>query len=57
MKIKHRIAELDLMVEGSMPRRVKALVIEWAIDHQQALLKDWQLAEQHQPLNKIEPLE
>ena len=43
--------------EGTLPRRAKALVIEWAIDHRQALLEDWKLAEQHQPLNKIEPLE
>ena len=34
-----------------------SLVIEWAVEHKQDLLNDWKLAEQHQPLNKIEPLE
>jgi len=45
------------IIEGSLPKRAKALVIEWAIEHRQDLLNDWKLAEQHQPLNKIEPLE
>jgi len=36
---------------------IEALVIEWAVEHRQDLLNDWKLAEQHQPLNKIEPLE
>ena len=50
------IETLELL-EGSLPRRVKALVIEWAVEHRQALMEDWQLAQQHQPLRKIEPLE
>ncbi|MCC8459719.1 DUF4160 domain-containing protein [Photorhabdus aegyptia] len=45
------------VMEGSLPKRAKAMVIEWAVEHRQDLLNDWQLAEQHQPLNKIEPLE
>jgi hypothetical protein len=49
--------ETMTVLEGALPRRAKALVIEWAVEHRQALLDDWQLAEQHQPLNKIEPLE
>jgi hypothetical protein len=50
------IETLEIM-EGALPRRAKALVIEWAMDHRQDLLNDWHLAEQHKPLNKIEPLE
>ncbi|TDB53396.1 DUF4160 domain-containing protein [Photorhabdus luminescens] len=50
------IETLEVM-EGSLPKRAKAMVIEWAVEHRQDLLNDWQLAEQHQPLNKIEPLE
>ncbi|NWO04332.1 MAG: hypothetical protein HLX50_01080 [Alteromonadaceae bacterium] len=44
-------------MEGELPRRAKALVIEWAIEYRQDLLNDWALAEQHQPLNRIDPLE
>jgi hypothetical protein len=43
--------------EGTLPKRAKALVIEWAVEHRSDLARDWELAEQHQPLNKIEPLE
>lgn len=50
------IETLELM-EGSLPRRAKTLVVEWAIEHRNDLLRDWQLAEQHQPLEKIDPLE
>ncbi|MCI0332675.1 MAG: DUF4160 domain-containing protein [Planctomycetes bacterium] len=34
-----------------------SLVVEWAALHQGELLQRWQQARQHQPLNKIEPLE
>lgn len=45
------------IIEGTLPKRAKALVIEWAVEHRQDLLKDWELAEQHAPLKKIDPLE
>jgi len=45
------------ILEGSLPKRANTLIIEWAIDHRHDLLIDWKLAEQHQPLKKIEPLE
>jgi hypothetical protein len=45
------------LLEGSLPRRVKALVIEWAIDHRKELVEDWRLAELHESLKKIAPLE
>ena len=44
-------------IEGALPKRAKALVLDWAVDHRQDLLRDWQLALQHQPLNRIAPLE
>ena len=50
------IETLEIM-DGSLPKRARALVIEWAIEYRLDLLNDWKLAEQHQPLNKIEPLE
>jgi Domain of unknown function (DUF4160) len=42
---------------GELPRRVLALVLEWAADHRVELLEDWRLAEAHQPLHSIDPLE
>lgn len=45
------------LLEGHLPARAKSLVIEWAIENRQSLLQDWQLAEKHQPLRKIKPLE
>ena len=45
------------VLEGQLPKRARALVVEWAVEHRQELLNDWLLAEEHQPLNKIEPLE
>jgi hypothetical protein len=49
------IPELSLM-EGSLPRRVIALVLEWAFEHRQELLANWELAVARKPLRKISPL-
>ena len=43
--------------EGKLPRRALALVLEWAADHRDELLEDWRLAEAHQPIIRIPPLE
>ena len=45
------------VVEGRFPRRALKAVMEWHELHHDDLLEDWLLAEQHQPLNKIPPLE
>jgi hypothetical protein len=42
---------------GKLSPRVLGLVIEWATQHQQELLDDWQLAQRHDPLKKIDPLQ
>jgi len=42
---------------GHLPRRVRALVLEWAAEHREELHENWRLAEAHQPLHAIEPLE
>lgn len=44
------------LVEGSLPRRVISLVLEWAFDHREELLNDWELALTKQPLVPIPPL-
>jgi hypothetical protein len=45
------------MIQGSLPRRARILVIEWAIENRTALLENWRLAREHQPLRSIVPLE
>lgn len=42
---------------GKLPRRARALVLEWAAEHRDELQANWDLAENHLPLNPIDPLE
>ena len=51
-----RIETLE-MTEGHLPKRAKAMVLEWAAEHQQELMTNWNLADGHRPLRKILPLE
>jgi hypothetical protein len=44
------------IIEGQLPKRVIALVLEWAFEHRDELMEDWRLAEANKPLRKIEPL-
>lgn len=47
----------DLRVlRGSLPRRALALVLEWAEEHRDELREDWNLCNQLQTPNPIEPL-
>lgn len=45
------------VTRGSLPRRALALVLEWAVEHRQALLEDWDLCSQLKPPKPIPPLE
>lgn len=45
------------VIEGSMPRRALALILEWASLHRLELLEDWLLCEKNQQPKKISPLE
>jgi Domain of unknown function (DUF4160) len=47
----------DGVVEGRFPRRALQLVLEWYTTHRQALMENWELAEQRKPLKPIPPLE
>jgi hypothetical protein len=49
------IADLKL-IEGSLPNRIISLVLEWAFEHRDELMKDWELSMAKKPLNKITPL-
>lgn len=50
------ISDLALL-GGKLPPKVFGLVIEWASQHQNELLEDWERAQQFQALKPIAPLE
>ncbi|HEV2148116.1 MAG TPA: DUF4160 domain-containing protein [Longimicrobiaceae bacterium] len=44
-------------IEGELPRRVLALVLEWAALHRAELRNNWDAARNGEPLSRIAPLE
>ena len=44
------------ILEGQISSRALGLIIEWASQHKEELLADWNLARKNQPLRKITPL-
>lgn len=44
------------VLEGQLPPRALGLVIEWASQHKNELLENWELAKIYQAPNKIDPL-
>ena len=42
--------------EGTLPRRARALVLEWAQENRGELMEDWDLCERNQMPKKIQPL-
>jgi hypothetical protein len=49
------ITTMDLL-RGSLPRRARALVLEWASEHRTELMEDWELCASMQQPKKISPL-
>jgi hypothetical protein len=45
------------VIAGALPRRALELVFDWAELHRQELMDNWQKAQDHLPLDNIEPLE
>jgi hypothetical protein len=45
------------ILDGQLPRRARALVVEWASLHRTELMANWERARQHLPLEPIEPLD
>jgi hypothetical protein len=45
------------IIEGKLPRRALALVLEWAALHRAELQENWQRAREGLPPLAIEPLE
>ncbi len=46
-----------MRVEGRFPRRALGLLLEWAQQHREALLANWEQASRREPLVPIPPLE
>lgn len=44
------------LIEGQLPPRVIALLLEWAFKHRDELMADWRLAMEKKPLQRIAPL-
>jgi len=44
------------VIEGQLPRRALALVLEWAEEHRSELLENWELCAHRQSPKKIAPL-
>ena len=55
-EIQVNIHTLEIM-EGSMSRRARALVLEWAMLHRDELRAAWESASHNQEPSKIAPLE
>ncbi|AGX88091.1 hypothetical protein Cenrod_2019 [Candidatus Symbiobacter mobilis CR] len=45
------------VIEGKLPRRALAMVLEWAAEHRTELMEDWNLCQAKQLPNPIKPLE
>jgi len=44
------------VLEGQISPRALGLVAEWASQHREELLRDWELAKRNKPIKKIAPL-
>lgn len=45
------------ILEGGLPRRALALVLEWAVLHRKELMEAWETCRNNQTPQSIEPLE
>lgn len=44
------------LLNGDLPRRARAMVLEWTELHRDELMDDWARAEHQEPLRRIDPL-
>jgi hypothetical protein len=49
------IGELK-MIEGELPRRAISMVLEWAFQHRDELVQNWERAQRKEEIHKIDPL-
>ncbi len=45
------------ILKGSLPKRARMMVVEWALEHREELLANWNKARIPEPLDKIQSLE
>ncbi|PWM78764.1 MAG: DUF4160 domain-containing protein [Phascolarctobacterium sp.] len=45
-----------VIMRGAIPNRQLKMVLAWAEIHRDELMQNWELAKQHKPLNRINPL-
>jgi hypothetical protein len=45
------------IINGKIPKRAKALILEWAEEHRAELSENWELAQQMKEIKKIKPLD
>ncbi len=45
------------LISGKLPKKVLSLVIKWAFEKREDLLKNWELSISGKPLSYISPLE
>jgi len=55
-KVEVEIRTLAVLA-GSLPPRAMGMVVEWASNHQEALMENWNLAQTQDRLRSIHPLE
>jgi len=44
------------ILDGRLPPRALGLVVEWAAQHEDELMRNWEEARRSKPLQKIDPL-
>jgi len=44
------------LLDGKLPPRALGLVVEWASQHREELMSNWEKARNQNPLEKIDPL-
>ena len=47
----------DEIIEGKMPARAVKMIKKWNILHKEELIKNWELAQMHEPMVLIMPLQ
>jgi len=61
VKYAEYLAEVDIqtlkLIRGNLPKRAYSLVLEWAAEHREELLENWNLARQQKQPYTIKPLE
>jgi len=45
------------ILDGGLPRRAQAMVLEWAVEHRAELLDNWRLCQEFSTPQPIAPLE